>query len=471
MSRVALVVPDEYATVAPRVRFAAGIWALAHGHEIVAPTGADHVLTYGSPLLPATPRWRPLAVPAPQPTMWDGLPLHHPQTAHGPDLLAEIFEWASSAHEAATERGDDVGRVPSADTLAVRAALSPVVPWGSRLVDALQRQLADALGIVSAPSTLGGGRRLIGASHDVDFLPTSRRDTARRLAVWAAAATTRFRAPGHAARLLTAGAARAASGRLDRGIERVARREHDRGIRATYTWLVRDEHPRDARYVAAGPAFTGRLNRIAAFGHEHAVHGSYTSLEARGRLAEEYDRLRSTVPDLCGSRQHWLRYGSTTELIGALEDAGARYDASAGFSDRIGFRTGIAHPHPLYDLDRDTVSPVIEIPTPIMDVAVADRSTTCPAWREECEAVLDAVDEHGLGGVSVLWHDPVLQGFQLPRRFADLYWELHDPDRHDWVTLAEIETAVRGRLAACGLAADTERVTPPPTHPSPVAAG
>lgn len=471
MSRVALVVPAEHAAVASRVRFAAGIWALAHGHEIVDGTRADHVVTYGSPLLPATPRWRPLSEAAPRPTMWHGLPVHHPLTEDGPDLLAEIFEWASLAHEGATEHRDDAGRIPASDTLAVRAGLSPVVPWGSRLIDALQSQLADALGVVSAPPTLGGGRRLIGASHDVDFLPTSRRDTTRRLAVWAAAAATRFRSPGHAARVLTIGAARAAAGRLDRGIEGIARREHERGIRATYSWLVRDDHPRDARYLATGEAFTDRLDRIASFGHEHAVHGSYTSLEEPDRLAEEYERLRAVIPDACGGRQHWLRYGSPQDLVDGLESAGARYDATAGFSDRIGFRTGIAHPHPLYDLARDGVSSIVEIPSPIMDVAVADRSTSCPAWREECEATLDAVDQHRLGGVSVLWHDPVLQGFQLPRRFEDLYWDLHNPDRHEWVTLAEIETAVRRRLIGCGLAADADGVMPRPTRPSPVATG
>lgn len=471
MSRLALDVPPAHAAVEGRVRYAFGLFALAHGHEVVPGARADHTLTYGSADLPATSRWRPLDEPAPTPEMWRDLPVHHPLVDGEPDLLAEIFEWASLAHEAATSARDDAGRIPSSDTLAIRAGLSPTIPWASRLIDALQRRLAERHALVSAPRPLGGGRRLIGASHDVDFLPTSARDTARRIAVWSTVGARRFGSRTHAARTLTVGAIRAARGELERGPVEIARREHALGIRATYTWLTRDGHPRDARYIASGPAFADRLERIAALGHEHAVHGSYTSLERPARLAAEYTRLERQGIVAHGSRQHWLRYGDPRDLVTELERAGARYDATAGFSDRIGFRTGIAHPHPLYDLVDDRPSDVVEIPTPIMDVAVADRSTTAAEWRAECADVLDAVDRHRLGGVSVLWHDPVLSGFQLPPRFGDLYWELHGEGRHEWVTLLEIERAVRERLPVCGFDLGRAPVTPRATRPSPAEAG
>lgn len=446
MTKLALRVPDDQAEVESRVRYAFSIFALAHGHEVVEPSQADHVIDYGGPDCPATPRWRQLDRPAPHPSTVDGLPCHHPLAGGAPDPLAEIFEWTSLAHESATTERDGAGRVPSTEHLAIRAGLSPTTPWGSRWIDTLQEQLRRSRGIESNAAPLGGDRALIGASHDVDFLPTSALDTARRVGVWAVVAATRFADRRGAAAIAWRGVRHLARGGFRHGLLDVAREEHRRGIQATYTWLTRDAHPRDARYRSDDPLFARRLTDLADLGHEHAVHGSYTSLDDPNRLRQEYDHLRSLGVTVAGGRQHWLRYDRSASLLHALETAGARYDATAGFSDRIGFRTGLAHPHPLYDLEHDRASEILEIPTPIMDVAIADRSTTSERWRDEVTEVMAAIDAHTLGGVSLLWHDPVLQGVQLPRRFADLYWDLHDPDRHAWVPLESIEKSTRTRL-------------------------
>lgn len=468
MSRLALVVEPTYRQVENRARFAFGLMALAWGHEVVEPERADVVVRYGSRLLPAVARWRPLDQPAPAPKMVDGLPLHHPTTSDGPDFLAEIFEWAAMPHEAATAIRDEAGRIPARETLGGRANLTATIAWGSRLVDRLHARLEDAHRIDGRRRQLRSGLTLIGASHDVDFLPTSRRDTTRRVLAWTAVSCTRFRSPTMAGRTLTAGTWSALRGHLEHSLDDLVEREIRMGIRSTVTWVTRGDHRRDPRYDITSRHVRSKLDRLATLGVEHAVHGSYASLESPGRLAEEFGDLAALGHGATGSRQHWLRFGDPRVLVDELARASARYDSTIGFSSHAGFRTGMAHAHPLYDLRRDRVSDVIEIPLVVMDVALADRARETRRWRAEADAVLDEIDRVGVGGVSVLWHDPVVSRIQLPAEFADLYWQLHDQTRHRWVTLTEIEAACRRHLRSCGLAPIDHAhasVTPDPIRP------
>ena len=135
--------------------------------------------------------------------------------------------------------------------------------------------------------------------------------------------------------------------------------------------------------------------------------------------------LRDAVGQVSGGRQHWLRF-SGDELFLAYEGASLRYDATVGWSERPGFRAGLAAPFRPYVRREERPADLIEFPLAIMDVTLEQRRRAGVDWQGEQRRVLDETRSHGVGGVSVVWHDTVFEGAQLSSAVADSYWELID---------------------------------------------
>jgi peptidoglycan/xylan/chitin deacetylase (PgdA/CDA1 family) len=361
------------------------------------------------------------------------VPVFHTD-GHNVDWLGEIFEWISSADEYATTERDEIGRIPFAASLHGRYELDPTIPYASVAMFELARTLGFDLDSLPATS--------IAASHDLDYLTTSLWGDLRRLARNLGIAVVYERDPRLLVDVLLAmmrGAARFRSP-LD-CIDEMCRRERRLGITSTSNVICRNSCARDANYTLDEPAVKRALRVLHESGGELAVHSSYMSL-SNDSLGEELRALRDAGYDVRGVRAHWLRYAGD-DLFEAAMRVGFEYDSTVCYANRVGFRSGASFVYRPYRFATEEPYPFYEVPLAIMDGSLyyhARDTRTQP--RDLCRRVLDMTDAFPNSSVSVLWHNTVFEGAQIPRNVGALYWELPRLTQR-WTTAIDVVNARR----------------------------
>ncbi len=384
-------------------------------------------------------------------------PRFHPTAIGETDWLGEIFEWISAADEQAIEQRDAAGRIPYSASLHSRYQLDPCVPYASVAMHHLNEMIGKYFEDAGeeCPAATSAGCTIV-ATHDIDFLPVSSLGTLKRFLKNIAIALLAYRDLRLASSILVAGLRRlgAQSSVLD-CLPAMLERERQLGIQSTCNFLCRKEHRRDANYRIDDPVTISYLNKVAQSGAEIGLHGSYNSLEARGHLAEEYSRLSRLGFSAQGGRQHWLRYQNTS-LFDELCQAGASYDSSVGYSEHVGFRTGACFAYAPYNFREEAAYPLLEIPLVVMDSALYCESRNPEDWASQCQKVLQAVRRYGRGGVSILWHDTVFRGGQLPLGIGDLYWTLKT-EHENWHTAEQLVAQVWPQFVNAKIFSDQTR--------------
>lgn len=476
MATVALAVdPGVDSSTRARVTYAFRSFCAVWGHEVAEGPSEDHpVLCYGETpahrlALPVPAAYVPRqpGIPAPRPTFVslgksttgasgaDRLPCFHPAGGdQGPDLLGEIFEWISGADDRARTERDEAGRIPFSATLHGRYGLAPEIPWASLAMAALNERIAALVNrgwpTRPVPPWNGSGDVAVAATHDLDFLPVKQSSAPWRYVSNLGVSALLYRDARLVAQILSVGV----RGLVRRQsplqcLPRVLAAERARGMSSTCFVICRREHPRDANYDLAEEATQAVLRDAVAAGAELGVHGSYTSLDGPGRLVAEHRRLEESGHSVAGNRQHWLKCDSPL-LFEELTAAGARYDSSVAYPGRPGFRRGASFPYAPYDFAREAPYPLVELPLVVMDGMLYEMTRDAEVWRTVAVGVLDQARAHGWGGVSVLWHDPVFGGTQLPAAIGDLYWDLPAPDER-WMSAGQLADLVWPRYAQAGL--------------------
>lgn len=406
---------------------------------------------------------RKLECPAPPPRT---LELHGVRTVlifdrdgdREPDWLGEIFEWLSCADEYSIRQRDRYDRVPFSSSYIGRHGLDPLTPYAAAAMQCLEQAIHRTLGgtaDVSKDRTFPHGHR-VAITHDVDFIPLSRPDSAYRLfknaliSLIVRRSAKEFCNQGIKSAIVFAGGANA----LDQSIN-LASREARQRCTASYYILPARLHRKDGNYNLYDAGVIEHLKQIAACGMEIGVHGSYTSLDEPNGLRSEYERLRACGVRVVGGRQHYLRF-TLDRLIPALERAGARYDASLGWPHNIGFRGGACFPFPLYNFAEERASTVLELPMVAMDAG----ATKCQI--AELKLLLETSRRFGPGGISVLWHPTAFGGGQVPSQVGDAFWRfLEDSSgyRDRCSSAAEIADRVYLSFAKTGLFQTSDAAT------------
>jgi len=382
-------------------------------------------------------------------------PCFHKAGSEGqPDWLGETFEWISGAHELSILETDPIGRVPYAETLHGKWGLDPKIPYAAIAMRGLNYQIRSVLGDrwYSAPLSPWGNsaKCVIAATHDIDFLPVSGRKTLYRFLKNLVNAAVIHRDPKLFLGISWSGlmALLRGSSPLNR-LEWLCQTEQKLGINSTWNVMCKSAHPRDAWYQLNDPKVQATLNSLVAMGMEIGVHGSYTSLDKEGGLSDEYRNLRQAGYPAVGGRQHWLRFNKS-KLFEELRDASAWYDCSIGYAGHPGFRRGACFPFPPYDFKNEFPYPFLELPLAVMDVALYSNRGKAPSWTRECEIIMSATRTYGWGGTSLLWHDTVFGGAQLPQAISDLYWQMKRPDEK-WLCARDLVSKIWPRFSRVGL--------------------
>jgi len=168
----------------------------------------------------------------------------------------------------------------------------------------------------------------------------------------------------------------------------------------------------DPVYHRTPSEITAMIRRLLENGCELGLHGTRQSFQETTALREQLASFERRLGfRLMGARQHYLmfRHGQTLE---AAAGAGLLYDATLGFSDRVGFRNGMASPffpHP----SGHPAGPVIELPLHFMDT-VFTHSAEDPELlhRRITECYLYAKAARGM--FSLLVHPGNMDEMEMP---------------------------------------------------------
>ncbi len=144
------------------------------------------------------------------------------------------------------------------------------------------------------------------------------------------------------------------------------------------------------------------------------LHTNFYSFDKWKEIKKEREALENIFGDkIFGSRNHYLRFGvphSWSQLV----KAGIKYDSSLGYPDASGFRAGIAYPFFPYDLERDEILPVIEIPLAVMDSTLIEvMSLTKENTLDGVKKLIDHVAKVN-GVITILWHSQAPYDMDFP---------------------------------------------------------
>ena len=382
--------------------------------------------------------------------------IYLPLPGQQPDWLAEVFEWVSCADEYSVTERDSSGRIPFAASYVGRYNLNARVPYAAVAMRLLNGALCQLLpwGQKEPQSPDESVRHFIIQTHDVDYLPVGRFDGVHRLAKNAAISCLQSNRPALGIKQGKMALRLALGGRdpLDQ-ISALVQGQMKRAISASYYFLIRHLHPRDANYTIKQPGLVNLMHALETQGMEVGVHGSYACLDRTDGLVDEYNCVRRLGFQPEGGRQHWLRF-TLDRLIPALEQAGVRYDTSFGWSDRIGYRAGACFAFPPYNFERERPATFLEIPMATMDLALPNEGLKEADWYNEVADLLSASRHYGWGGISLLWHPAAFGGGWLASEAGEMFWRLLDHRREwndTWLSAADFLQSVRQRYVEVGL--------------------
>ena len=204
-----------------------------------------------------------------------------------------------------------------------------------------------------------------------------------------------------------------------RGVQAVLAPEGNFSARST--WFVICETPTlktvfsaDVTYRPESDA-ARRIFRDIMGRAEIGLHGSFATSTGDGVFERQRDRLTGlTSQSPSGIRQHFLRLRPDSTPA-KMRAAGFHYDSSYGFSDRNGFRLGVADVVPLWDAARGERVGMEEAPFCWMDRALSKyQAVEDPgAWVDDGLEL--ATETRLVDGVWVgVWHPNIHPSLGFP---------------------------------------------------------
>lgn len=472
--RVCLKMPENAgAKLRARLDYAFRLFCAIYGHQPAAGSAAEVTLRYRDADAASSPArervvWMSRSYqarhprrPAPPPIGYScgsvNTWLHAaPAGEDCPDWLGEIFEWVSCADEYSVTDRDSVGRPLFASSYAVRHGLDTKVPYAGLAMHLLQQDICRAVPRAAAEPRHPCGRsgHFVIPTHDVDYFPLGRMHAAGRLARNAAISCLN-RQPWLGVRQ-TAMSLRMFLGCGKDPLDRIAalvEEERRRGFRASYNFLTRHCHRRDACYTLQRPEVVECMRRLERCGMEVGIHSSYTCLDQPGGLQQEAASLAAHGFSARGGRQHWLRF-TLDRLIPVIERSGLAYDSSIGWTGALGFRAGACFPFPPYNFEEERAASFLEIPLVMMEQALGTQRRSTAEMFEEAASLLAQSRRLGWGGISLLWHPAAFGEGWLPSGVGDIYWQLADRRMKwgdEWLPARAFIAAARQRFVDAGL--------------------
>ena len=177
------------------------------------------------------------------------------------------------------------------------------------------------------------------------------------------------------------------------------------GFNSVWFFLPQGDPNKDAYYSFYEPRIKQLVKFLIDSGDEIGLHGTFESGTNEKLMQQNYDSVNKLIGhNPLGNRQHWLRikYPDTLRI---LENIGIKYDSSWGFTDHIGWRNSYCHPFEPYDIDKDRMMNIWELPLAVMDVSLFEyQNLKVDEALNSIEKILKIVEKYN-GLFTLLWHN------------------------------------------------------------------
>lgn len=199
------------------------------------------------------------------------------------------------------------------------------------------------------------------------------------------------------------------------GFDEIKRMEEAHGVKSTFhmyadlgpgrSWKQRLIDP---GYEISEAPLVACLNTLVEGGWRVGLHPSHAHWASPEDLRRERERVESALGlSIERVRMHWL-YFSWELTWKSMQRAGLRHDATLGFNNRPGFRTGTALAFQPWDFESGAPMDFTALPMMLMDshlydyadASEAQREASMAYWLEELRVV------HGTA--SIIWHLQVM---------------------------------------------------------------
>ncbi len=196
------------------------------------------------------------------------------------------------------------------------------------------------------------------------------------------------------------------------------------GIKAFYFFLCGDFGQYDKNIAFYSKALFSLAKKIGDYAHI-GLHPSFASNEDDSLLGIEASRLGKLINhEIRFSRQHYLKLHIPQTYHNLLKE-NFSHDFSMGYASQPGFRASICVPFNFYDLDSESITPLIILPTAVMDSTLASYLKLSP--KKSFEIVSKLIDEVvSTGGTFVsLWHNDTLCDCRQWKGWQSLYTKMY----------------------------------------------
>lgn len=159
--------------------------------------------------------------------------------------------------------------------------------------------------------------------------------------------------------------------------------------------------------IAKNRVLQSRLKSLIRKGFEVGLHGSYYSAIDGKLLSKEKTVLEKSIgAELQKTRQHWLRYDE--KITPYIHNELFKYDATLGWNDCMGFRSGIAGRYRPYDHKNKRPFDYMITPQLIMDSHIYDYGADhVKCLEEKALRILEGLKQFKTPHISISWHQRV----------------------------------------------------------------
>lgn len=196
----------------------------------------------------------------------------------------------------------------------------------------------------------------------------------------------------------------------------------ERGLRARWFFLLAAFGPHDKGLPSSSAQLATLMQRLdqdeGQTVHWHPGHAAAEDVDAMAHEYAAFERILGRPAS--ASRQHYLRLIPTSTRR-ALLALGVREDHTEGHAIRTGFRGGFARSRPWYDLEAETLTPLMLHPFAAMDATFLRYMGTAPEdVPREVEKLAEEVRAVG-GPLRLLWHNESLAAEGQWAGWSDVY--------------------------------------------------
>ena len=180
-------------------------------------------------------------------------------------------------------------------------------------------------------------------------------------------------------------------------------REHS--IQASFNFLGQRLPDSDCYYPVHHPFVQHTIRKLSGAGHRIGFHPSYEAFDQPELFQSELESVRRLSPTPVNTgRQHYLRF-AVPETWQVWEAAGMEWDSTMGYSEMEGFRCGICHDFPVFDVQQRKMLRLREKPLIAMDVTLAQYRKLKPETALQSLTSLRQETMRHQGEFVFLWHN------------------------------------------------------------------